>query len=274
MGIAVTPCMIRQFKTQPATGYKLLVLAFLASASALVACSSSVTPSGQGGTGTGAGGHSSSSSGTGGHGGDNGQGGGYCDVQGDGAGPTVVIRIVNKTAQDLYLGSPTPGCSGYQAFNVLNSVGTTLKSALGECEFTCSQIEGWGSNPVSGCACAGDCAAPTVTKIAPGGVYTTQWDGSIYSSANVPKGCAQDGCTEGPCVYQQPIAGPIDLQATAYPDVTGCDPAACSCAPGADGTCVLPLPATVTGAPSTAIAKVANVTASTVDIVFDTSGGK
>lgn len=234
-------------------------------AASLFACGGSAENPGGGGSG--ANGGSGGSGASGGSGGDDGKGGGYCDVPPDLPGPNVTVRLVNKTGQNLYLGDPQQSCDSYRAFEVVTGDGKTLKSSLGSCEFTCSDL-------LAGqCQCAADCAAPVVTLLAADGVYTAQWDGSIFSSASLNTGCATNGCSDGACIYQEPATGPLGLVGGAYLDVMGCDPGPCSCTPDANGTCLLDYPATVTGTKITASATITQVTATTVDIVFDALPG-
>jgi hypothetical protein len=232
----------------------------LLAAGALFACGGSAenTSTGANSAGAGAQGGSGASGSTTGPG----AGGGACDVPPDSAGPTVTVNLVNNTGQNLYLGNPTQGCDPYLAFS-LDKNDQPLVWSLGSCAFTCmEQLSG-------SCACPADCAAPVITMLAPDGVYKAEWQGSVYSSATLPTGCAAEGCADGACPFEEPAEGPIGFTASAYTGASGCDPGACMCTPDANGTCIIDFPATVSGEIITAKATLEKVTATSIDIVFD-----
>ena len=156
----------------------------------------------------------------------------------------VTVRLVNQTGKPLYLGQTQPGCGDGVSFTVKDGAGTVLHHALAICEPTCANML------QRSCACAADCAMPTVTLVADAGAASLVWKGSIYTATKMPAACYADGqCAASECLVEgAPPAGPLTFGASAYTTASGCQQSdSCTCTPDASGTCQVEGASTVTG---------------------------
>jgi hypothetical protein len=182
-------------------------------------------------------------SGPGGTGGSGG-GAGVCAAQvADATAAPVTVRLVNKTAGDLYVAisdyescTETPLYSASVADPSLDANPPTGNACGGS---TCA------TNTCSSCVVTYTCSTRSpVTRVASGGALTTSWSGLVYQTRSVPSACVADPtCYGGTATVSCPVAlrnesWPVTFTASMSTGVT-CASGACTCSPDATGTCVV-----------------------------------
>lgn len=154
----------------------------------------------------------------------------------------VSIRLANKRAANVYLGQLMPGCASGPGFTLEDASGHKLNHSPDVCDRTCAELQ------LSSCACEADCAAPTVTLVAPGGHVDLPWAGWIFVDATMPAECYADPACVGPtCLVPVTPSRPLTVRATAHAEVAGCSGACIDCTPDASGSCIVPGATTVGG---------------------------
>lgn len=176
----------------------------------------------------------------------------------------VTVRIVNQTANDLYIGPEAAGgCGQVDAFSVSDDGGNPVGWRLQACSFTCEELQ------KGACACAADCALPYVWRIAPAGALEVPWNGTIFTPETMPDECYDASCGTGQtCSVEREPSGALTLSATAWSEVTGSCGASCTCTPDATGTCTIGSgDVAVAGTSATAQAQVDTVSG-TIELIF------
>jgi hypothetical protein len=145
----------------------------------------------------------------------------------------VIVKLNNKTQNDLFIGSKTGGgCGSVDPFGVTGPNGEELGYKQGDCDFTCKQI-------MDGeCACPANCEEPRTILLAPGGSLEITWNGTLFSSEKMPDACYGPDCGMADClVEREPPQGTLTFSASAFTAVSGCMMMPCTCTPDSNGSC-------------------------------------
>ncbi|MFT3769196.1 MAG: hypothetical protein QM820_27470 [Minicystis sp.] len=156
----------------------------------------------------------------------------------------VTIRLVNKSANNVYLGEKTPSCATNLGFTLEDASANQLKPSRDVCEFTCGELQS------GACGCPANCAAPIVTLLAPNGHYDIGWPATVFEAIAMPKSCYQDPtCDTGTCLNEvTPPTGPLTMKASAFSMAAGCPGGTCQdCTPGTQGNCTVNTATMVSG---------------------------
>jgi hypothetical protein len=179
-------------------------------------------------------------------------------------GASVTLRFRNERAERIYLGSPS-GCGGITPFSLRDEAGQEHAWDLGGCGFTCEALQTFSG------ACPADCAIPPVFQIEPGGHHDVIWDGRVLEPTDMPGRCYDDPqAAPSTCDRFVQAAGAYDVLGEAFPEAQGCagPDMTCSCTPSAEGSCQLPSPASVAGAPLSATATLSYPDQTLIELVF------
>ncbi len=145
------------------------------------------------------------------------------------------IVVVNKTANNLYLGLPAPTCSGFLGYTLTGADGTPLVASYGACQFTCTQLQ------TQGCGCPPVACQPAlVTLVAPGHQFDFGWTGTIFAAETMATACYQQAtCANGPCLHELAAPQATVIHVSAFSQAV-CNGAPCQdCTPGASGNCTI-----------------------------------
>lgn len=146
----------------------------------------------------------------------------------------VDVRLVNKTAANLYIQYGDNGSCGVIPFKIKDPNGDELSwSTGGVCSSTCAD---------SNCSCTITCSPPSVTLIAPNGTLTIPWSGVVNELLTLPASCIDpsNNCRSGdqPCIVEvAPKSFPLTFTSTLWTEAKCGDSACTPCTPDASGTC-------------------------------------
>lgn len=241
---------------------------------ACAACGSSVSggnggDTGQGGNHTGGTGGATNS--TGGTGGKTGGAGGAIDcaaLRADEEATGVAVRVVNHTAADIFIQYDTnPFACSSSGYTVTSPSHEMLFTSLGVCGTTCATY----SDMVT-CTVTYTCAISEVTRIAPQGVFTMPWGGTVLEQKQLPHACFSAGGSPGATTncqaFVKPKELPLTFTSTVGTAVTCNGSGACTCTPDANGTCTVEGSYQAGGTMLSAQGTY-NAGDSTIDIVFE-----
>lgn len=158
-----------------------------------------------------------------------------CDaIAKDESATPVPVRFVNETGADLYVQVNDNSNCGPRPFLIKDPDGDELSwTNDGVCTQTCADFS---------CVCTATCGEAPATRVTPNSAVTIQWKGVVREERTLPTSCIPSGsfCNPGaPCEAEiVPKTFPLTFVGTAW-TAADCGGGACTCAPDANGICVI-----------------------------------
>ena len=175
----------------------------------------------------------------------------------------VEVRLVNQTAADLYFDNPVFACGYEPYFRLYDPQNQELPHLdASPCSARCAEL-------TCTCTMTYTCGPFSVTRVAPGGVLSTTWNGAYLKPRTVPSSCVDCslyGDSATCSAWTDPGSLSLTLRSNARTDVS-CIDASCDCTPNANGTCVPSGQAQASGGTVVATATIAPGQDS-IDLVF------
>ncbi|MCC6525966.1 MAG: hypothetical protein IT373_25190 [Polyangiaceae bacterium] len=176
----------------------------------------------------------------------------------------VVVRFVNQTNADLYLGDNAP-CDTSPSFRIYDAANHEVVYRYGNaCGLSCAD-----NATTCTCTMTTTCYPSYLRRIAPGGAYELYWSGARIVERTVPGSCVSCLGGQDPASCEAPEApgdGPLTFTGTAW-TAFDCMAPPCDCTPGPEGSCTTTGQGTITG---TQLVGTGTFTpgSGTVDVVF------
>ncbi len=172
-------------------------------------------------------------------GGSGGDGGRCADLEDEDPGPAVTVRLVNPGDRPVYV-TTVASCVDARVEVKAAGASSDARWPADSCTSTCSDLM------AGECACPLGCAASSLLRIDPGGVFEAPWPGLLYLPDEIPEACLpQDTCNTARCpVLRVPSAGMLEVSASFIAEPGACDPITgdprlCACTPNQAGWCLV-----------------------------------
>jgi len=160
-----------------------------------------------------------------------------CSGLGDDSGTFILVEIINQTTETLYLGPTMATCGTVPYFTVDDENGKRLTIA-NDCRASCDVVRRDG--PVG---CPDVCFQPSVTRLAPGTSYVTNWSGIDFVRLQLPSECINPDYAPAQCdrarrirpgtfVFSSVAGDAVDCSSAFNQNCGACDADAAGCGGG------------------------------------------